>query len=277
MKRLVLFCVLSIFASTGQSQEIPTKYRPHVTTAEFHYGGAYVRYINADVQGAEEEQLFRKSLKKVQEELPIHELYLTNLSEANRLANLMVLEEARGLRLLSLGGANFDRTQLTVLGKLEKLQDLWISGQEWNAAELKALGSAKSITGLRAQCLGVTDWKSFPVFPKLEELDLGYSNFNDEAVSAIVRQPSIKSLHLYETAVTDAGLMKLGEMKNLTFIGLPSPDEGGKVTWDGVEKFKAAFPAIKLNLDRPHTPHPPKAPAGPAGPAPGGREVALRF
>ncbi|MCB0325705.1 MAG: hypothetical protein KDD69_19120 [Bdellovibrionales bacterium] len=266
---LVGFLMLAI--SPGRADEgaveMPKSFQPYTSIAEFHYGGLYARFLSPDVRTEQDIALFRRSLQTTQKDFPIFEFHVYHFGEHHRLADLDVLTEVQKLRLLSLGGCNYDRTQLTVLKKLEKLQDLFISGQHWNAEELKALGSAESISGLRAQSLGVEDWSAFPSFPALEELDLGYSNFDDSGVAALKRQKKLARLHLYDTKLTDDGLMQLGQIETLRYLGLTSPDEGGTVSWEAIDRFKAAYPNCKLNLERPHTPHPPKpqAPQGGGG------------
>ncbi len=246
-------------------------YHPFVYVAEEpeNYGGLCVRLINADAQGVKGTADLVTALKAAQGDLKIHELHVMHFPE-RKFDDMSFVSAVPDLRLLSLGGSNFERKEIGKLSALEKLTQLYISGDGWDQAALEALGTVKTVRGLRAQCLRA-DWKHFPTLPNLEELDLGNSDFNSAGVQSLQGCSKLSRLHLYQTKIDDEGFLALAKIESLTFIGVTPPGkDGATVSAEAVETFRKLRPDIQLKIVRPKTPHPPGAPKQPRRPAGGG-------
>ncbi len=245
--------------------EIKTRLKVYQPTAvhesEYSYGGMAIRLFDANIENEEQSILFSSTLEEVQKEIPLRELHLLHF-EGKALSSFSFIKATPKLRLLSLGGANYPKTELRKLKELKSLEALFISGDGWDKEAFVALGEAQSITELGGQCLKSENWDNFPRLENLVEIDLGNSNFDDAGASALTKCLKISRIHAYETQLTDAGLMEVAKLENLSFIGITLPGDGDStVTEKGLEAFRKARPKVEVRTNRPKTPHPPKAPA----------------
>jgi hypothetical protein len=284
MKCRALLLFLGVLCASAQShaggwpdaEESLKAYTPVVYVAEEgeNYGGLCVRLSNADVQGAQAQVEIVTALEAAQSDLNIHELHMMHFPE-RKFDDMSFLSAVPALRLLSLGGSNFDRSEIAKLSQLKKLHTLYISGAGWDKAGLEALGKVDSIRGLRAQCLRA-DWQFFPNLPNLEELDLGNSDFDEAGAKALLKSTSLRRIHIYETKINDSGFLALAKVESLKFVGLSPPGHpDGTISAEAIEEFRKLRPDVSLNVERPKTPHPPKAPGQPRRPNAPGR-LALR-
>jgi Leucine Rich repeat len=83
--------------------------------------------------------------------------------------------------------------------------------------------------------------------PKLETLDLRYSQITDAGLERLSTKTSLKWVWLDHTKITDVGLVHLERLPNLTAISLGSSG----VTENGMARFKIALPDCSVEEEIP--------------------------
>jgi hypothetical protein len=112
----------------------------------------------------------------------------------------------------------FWRRNLAAIGGMSQLEHLEFVGlrlRDESLAHLAGLTHLKSLDLGSVTTEGSTSLGCLPSLPRLEWLDLGSADINDENLRCIVAQRQLKTLSLYGTSVTAAGMAELAPLEFL--------------------------------------------------------------
>lgn len=233
-----------------------------VQEADGAEGGILLRMMNLELDRDSDRSEFKILVAAAQQTIPVRELHLTHSGDrAFGEGGLSFLTELPNLRLLSLGGCNYEARDLSYLAQCPNLERLYVSGKLDKVA-WEGIATAKKLELIRAQYLR-TDWESFPALPALRLLDAESSDLNDKGAAAIAKCPELICVYAYSTRLSNAGLMELAKAKKLQFLGVSS----STIDEAGAKAFRTARPDVELLTEKPE---PKRAAPGPAGPGPAG-------
>ncbi len=121
---------------------------------------------------------------------------------------------------------------IIAIAAMKKLQIVNLSGSAVTAKSIEALSGLQDLRQLDLTHSASIDDASIVALkghPKLEAIDLSFTNLTDDSLSTILSIPKLKSVRLVGTKITDKGLAKLAAAASLTQIAVGSElitDEG---------------------------------------------------
>ncbi|HEY9793090.1 MAG TPA: protein kinase [Candidatus Obscuribacterales bacterium] len=145
------------------------------------------------------------------------------------------LSTLHNLTMLDLSKSRISADVFKFLAQLPRLGELYINETPLKPSDLHETCSLPALTKLHIANMPVTE-KSLAVLPsRLLWLDLSNTGLTDLALDQIVRFPHLQNLNLeHNPAITDAGLSKIGELKDLEYVYL----EGTAVTTAGLRQLR---------------------------------------
>ena len=167
----------------------------------------------------------------------------TSATTGAHLLPLLLMPE---LKILTLGGTAFDDDDMKIVGQLDSLERLDISGatsvRNEGFAHLDGLTNLKV---LRMKTVAVSDLTPIEGMQDLRELDLRFSNADDGSMDSVAKLPNLATLKLERSAVTDEGLAKLSADQPIKALDL---DKG---FYEPLPIIVERFPDLRsLELDR---------------------------
>lgn len=136
-------------------------------------------------------------------------------------ATLCELAALTGLEQLDLVNADITDDGLLVLFPLKRLRRLYVSSRsitDRGIAHLSGLMTLKEVSLLDTKVTGT----GFVGLCQLDEIQVSYSQINDDGIRAICGIKGLQSLHVTETQITDEGLKELPRLTNLRFLDVES-------------------------------------------------------
>lgn len=168
------------------------------------------------------------------------------------------LQAFRGLEVLSLASSSLTTSEMKYLAGLPHLHTLSLRntrvsnrGVVSRAAVVsddgyKFLGTLKSLRTLDLDSTEVTA-PAYQGIDRLHELSLAFTKVDDKGLTALGRMPHLKSLVIYNTDVTDAGLKWLTQCPKLEDLNAGSVDQIGS---EGIAAIAQLSSLRSLRLHR---------------------------
>ena len=142
---------------------------------------------------------------------------------------LSLLVDLGSVPWLSLENAPVSDAGLVHVGKLHKLERLYLGSSRVGGSGLKHLDSLSQLRYLSLKQLPIDDAKlaTLPELPALQDLGLDYTRITNDGLVHLARYPQLSRLWLDHTPVTDAGLVHLAKLPNLKTLFLPGTNTAG--------------------------------------------------
>jgi hypothetical protein len=164
-------------------------------------------------------------------------------------AGLVHLVGLRNLRYLVLYETDITDAGLKTLGGMPQLRSLQIAATKITDRGLAELARLPNLETLWLVKTAVTDAgvANIQHLPKLEQLALGKTQVTDACIPLLKNLPRLRKLYVGE-AITDQGLKELGELHNLTDLGIMNT----KITDAGLKHLAGLTNLKKLVLTTEH-------------------------
>ena len=243
----------------GRVKEILSDYKVFVFEAEVEFGGIGIRFVTLDLETEEEVQAFAEAMRQVQEVINVYEVHLKCFpNDRIRPDGLQFLEALPELRLISLGGANYDTKDLRFLEGKEHLSHIYLSGDGFGKDSLLGLGKVKADLDVVRIRYAKMAWEHFPAL-SVQILDATSSTFDDAGAANVAPSERLVAVYAFDTQLTDVGLLKLTDAKALKVLAVT----GKNFSAEAIAKFRAARPDVSLATERPRPQRPPQRFHGP--------------
>lgn len=144
-------------------------------------------------------------------------------------SRLSLLVDLGGVPWLSLENAPVSDAGLVHVGKLAKLERLYLGSSRVRGNGFRELASLSQLKYLSLKQLPIDDAKlaTLPELPALQDLGLDYTRITNDGLAHLSRYPQLGRLWLDHTQVTDEGLAHLAKLSNLKTLFLPGTNTAG--------------------------------------------------
>ncbi len=161
---------------------------------------------------------------------------------------LKQISKLRRLTSANFSNAEINDDQLAYLKKMNHLSNLLINGTPITDAGMVILASMPALQNLQAFNTKITDtgMEEIAKISTLNVLNLSSTGITDQGIKQISHLPNLNWLMIQNTKVTDAGLSELSSLPQLKRLTL---SKDMKISDEGVEKIKKAFPKIQVDLN----------------------------
>lgn len=177
----------------------------------------------------------------------LEHLHVEHVANADICACLERLPNLKSLVLQCSSDVRTSHKLLTTVGKLKKLQSLWLGVLAIRGSSLACLSELTELQYLRFSPISKPGTgeggllRDLPPLPRLNALNLGWSDVDDRDIGPLADLPRLRSLSLEHTRVTEVGLAHLApaaSLEDLTIDGrMVSPS--GLATLSAVKRLRS--------------------------------------
>ena len=189
----------------------------------------------------DEHLVFLEPLKKLDEVNFSDEVTATGLARSKGWPNLTKL----ALTLVP-GGADQFRGIAAKFPKVSRITNHGRRDKPLAPQDIAVLAGFPKLTDLAMQEMTDEGMPALLELPEVSFISISYSSITDAGLAALVPHKGLRRLEIQnnfgKVEITDAGLLKLAEMKKLTFIKVSSP----KISKDGVLALRKLRPDLAV-------------------------------